>query len=41
MNRVPYLTTVGAFVAFVEAVIEMKKINNSFDVKTVDEWIAG
>ena len=40
MNRVPYLTTVGAFVAFVEAVIEMKKINNSFDVKTVDEWLA-
>ena len=41
MNRVPYVTTIGAFEAFVEAVTEMKKINNSFEVKTVDEWIAG
>lgn len=40
MNRVPYVTTVGALEAFAEAVTEMKKINNSFNVKTVDEWIA-
>ena len=39
MNRVSYVTTVGAFDSFVSAVIEMKKINNSFEVKTVDEWI--
>ena len=39
MNRVSYLTTTRAFDAFVEAVKDMKKIDNSFDVKTVDEWI--
>lgn len=39
MNRVSYVTTIGAFESFVTAVQDMKKINNSFDVKTVDEWI--
>ena len=33
MNRVPYVTTLGAFKSFVEAVKDMKKIDNSFSVK--------
>jgi carbamoyl-phosphate synthase large subunit len=39
MNRVPYLTTSGAFEAFAIAVEEMSKIDNNYSVKTVDEWI--
>lgn len=39
MSRVSYVTTIGAFEAFVIAVRDMRKINNDFDVKTVKEWI--
>lgn len=39
MSRVSYVTTIGAFEAFVIAVKDMRKINNDFDVKTVKEWI--
>ncbi|QLE79043.1 carbamoyl-phosphate synthase large subunit [Francisella sp. Scap27] len=41
MNRVPYLTTSGAFEAFAIAVDEMGKIDNNYSVKTVNEWING
>ncbi|MFC4892787.1 carbamoyl-phosphate synthase large subunit [Pseudofrancisella aestuarii] len=40
MNRVPYITTIGGFEAFTTAVKDMKEIGNSFNVKTVDEWIS-